>query len=333
MLSLQETYAGIDPILTSVAQGYVLPDMNIGNFIAPVVATPTRAGRILRFGKEAFATGDYRRQWGTVIHAVQSRYDSLPYALEQESLAYEIPVELIEEAGNGPAQIDLRKIELRNLLQRITNSYEVRVANAVTTSSNYETSTYAATFGALPGTPTGGIQGANSIQGILAAKRAVSDQIGIRPNSAIFGTAVYDAMMTSTTILERIKYTSADSINLDLIARYFGLDRGIRVADGRILDTTTGKLLPYFPENAVVLFYSPLPASSTIMPAMGADMATPAFAYTYQLSAGPQVTPEFLVKERRVVRAEVTIERAVALTGLGETGKVGSGFYIANALT
>ena len=52
MMNLQQTYAGVDPILTTLAQGFMLPATNISNFIAPVVDTPTRTGRILRFGKE-----------------------------------------------------------------------------------------------------------------------------------------------------------------------------------------------------------------------------------------------------------------------------------------
>ena len=58
------------------------------------------------------------------------------------------------------------------------------------------------------------------------------------------------------------------------------------------------------------LFYSPLGASDSVMPAGGASAATPAFAYTYQLTGTPAVRPEYYIRERRVVRAEITVERA-----------------------
>ena len=61
-------------------------------------------------------------------------------------------------------------------------------------------------------------------------------------------------------------------------------------------------------------------------------MSTPAFAYTYQLTGTPAVRPEYFVRERRVVRAEITVERIVNLVGLGATGLIGSGFYIADIL-
>ena len=53
MMNLKDTYAGVDPILTTLAQGYMLPETNIANFIAPVVDTPTRAGQT---GEERFAS-------------------------------------------------------------------------------------------------------------------------------------------------------------------------------------------------------------------------------------------------------------------------------------
>ena len=346
MMNLKDTYAGVDPILTTLAQGYMLPETNIANFIAPVVDTPTRAGRTLRFGKEAFAISDYRRAYGTNIPAIQSRFDSDPYALEQEVIAWELPEEVIENAGEGPAQVDLRAIETRNAMSRLMNAYEVAVADSVSNVNGYEGSTAAqlglsyATWGAYNadagnrGITTGpndwGAAVANPIRDILNWKRAVSNHIGIRPNSAVIGSAVFDRLLTTEAILDRIQFTTADSIDIDVIARYFGLERGIRVAEGRKLAALDEQLEHVFPENAVMLFYSPLGASDSVMPAGGASAATPAFAYTYQLTGTPAVRPEYYIRERRVVRAEITVERAVNITGLGATGKWGSGFFIEN---
>jgi len=345
MMNLKDTYAGVDPILTTLAQGYMLPETNIANFIAPVVDTPTRAGRTLRFGKEAFAINDYRRAYGTNIPAVQSRFDSDPYALEQEVVAWELPEEVIENAGEGPAQVDLRAIETRNAMSRLMNAYEVTVSGAVSTTANYEpaTPTHLATAydtwslynadAAARGITTGPVDfggaTADPIRDVLNWKRTTANHIGIRPNSAVIGSAVFDRLLTMDSIVDRIQFTTADSVDVDVIARYFGLERGIRVAEGRqLLDD--GTLTPVFPENAMLLFYSPLGSSDSVMPAGGASAATPSFAYTYQLTGTPAVRPEYYIRERRVVRAEVTVERAVNITGLGATGAFGSGFFIAD---
>jgi hypothetical protein len=350
MMNLQQTYAGVDPILTTLAQGFMLPATNIANFIAPVVDTPTRAGRILRFGKEQFAINDFRRAYGTNIPYVQSRYDAEPYALEQEVVAWELPEEVIENAGEGPAQVDLRAIETRNAMSRLMNAYEYTVAQAITVTGSYnpyEPNTGAGTqtglgfttwaaFQTAYGAPNVGPAAwsnvtANPIEDVLSLKRAVANQIGIRPNSMVLGTAVFDQLLTNEKILERIKYTTADSIDTDMLARYFGLERGMRVAEGRYLDTD-GTLQPVFPENGILLFYSPNGPSDSVMPAGGANAATPAFAYTYQLTGTPAVRPEYYIRERRVVRAEITVERVVNLVGLGATGLIGSGAMITNIL-
>lgn len=343
MMNLQQTYAGVDPILTTLAQGFMLPSTNIANFIAPVVDTPTRAGRILRFGKEQFAINDFRRSYGTNIPYVQSRYDSEPYALEQEVAAWELPEEIIENAGEGPAQVDLRAIETRNTMSRLMNSYEYTVSQAVSVTGTYNpyesglgyttwTNFDAGYAAGLTGTAPWSSVSAEPIKDILALKRAVANQIGIRPNSMVLGTAVFDQLLTSTAILDRIKYTSADSIDTDTLARYFGLERGLRVAEGRYL-ANDGKLKPVFPENGILLFYSPNGPSDSIMPAGGANAATPSFAYTYQLTGSPSVRPEYYIRERRVVRAEITIERAVNLVGLGANGLIGSGAMITDVLS
>ena len=356
MMNLQQTYAGVDPILTTLAQGFMLPATNIANFIAPVVDTPTRAGRILRFGKEQFAINDFRRAYGTNIPYVQSRYDSEPYALEQEVVAWELPEEVIENAGEGPAQVDLRAIETRNAMSRLMNAYEYTVSQAVTVQNTDPT------LGYNPYEPWNGTNGSqtglgfaswsdfedaytsaagpgawssltsNPIEDVLTLKRSVANQIGIRPNSMVVGTAVFDQLLTNQAILERIKYTSADSIDTDVLARYFGLERGLRVAEGRYL-ATDGQLMPVFPENGILLFYSPNGPSDSVMPAGGANAATPAFAYTYQLTGTPAVRPEYYIRERRVVRAEITVERVVNLVGLGSTGLIGSGAMVTDILS
>jgi hypothetical protein len=231
------------------------------------------------------------------------------------------------------------------------NSYEYTVSQAVTVSSTYNPyepwnttpgsqtglgfttwTNFNTAYGTATGPAAWSALSANPIEDILTMKRAVANQIGIRPNSAVLGTAVFDLLLTNQAILERIKYTSADSINTDVIARYFGLERGLRVAEGRYL-AQDGTLQPVFPSNGILLFYSPNGPSDSIMPAGGANAATPAFSYTYQLTGTPAVRPEYYIRERRVVRAEITIERVINLVGLGATGLIGSGAMITDILS
>jgi hypothetical protein len=253
-----------------------------------------------------------------------------------------------------PAQVDLRAIETRNAMSRLMNAYEYTVSQAVTVTgppgggyNPYEPSagagtqtglgftswgTFSASYTTAAGPSAWSSLTSNPIEDVLTLKRSVANQIGIRPNSMVVGTAVFDQLLTNQAILERIKYTSADSIDTDVLARYFGLERGLRVAEGRYL-ATDGQLMPVFPENGILLFYSPNGPSDSVMPAGGANAATPAFAYTYQLTGTPAVRPEYYIRERRVVRAEITVERVINLVGLGASGLIGSGAMITDILS
>jgi hypothetical protein len=239
-------------------------------------------------------------------------------------------------------------------MSRLMNAYEYTVSQAVTVTgapgagyNPYEPNsgagnqdglgfvswtTFNTAYGAASGPSAWSSLTSNPIEDVLTLKRSVANQIGIRPNSMVVGTAVFDQLLTNQAILERIKYTTADSIDTDMLARYFGLERGLRVAEGRYL-ATDGSLQPVFPENGILLFYSPNGPSDSVMPAGGANAATPAFAYTYQLTGTPAVRPEYYIRERRVVRAEITVERVVNLVGLGATGLIGSGAMITDILS
>lgn len=323
MLNVRQAQV-IDPILTTLARGYVVPQTSLWNFVAPVVQVPTRTGKVIEFGKEAFAAGNYERAYGATIPSVSSRYSARDYTLKQDALAWELPMEIVNAAEAGPAQIRLRDIETRNVLARLDKSYEAEVMAALVNPSLYETDCVPAglTSGAAWNQST-----AKIINDVLSWKRRVADHIGIAPNSAIIGTAVADALASAPEIVDRIKYTTVEGVTESVLARYFGLDRGLKVAESRILNRATNKLVPAFPANGILLFYSSGDANTGIMGDVSYDQATPSFAYTYQLDSTPYVEEEYFVKERKVIRADVCIERKLELVGLGSTGKIGSALY------
>ena len=180
-------------------------------------------------------------------------------------------------------------------MSRLMNSYEYTVSQAVSVTGTYNPyeptagagtqtglgfttwANFSTAYGSAAGPASWSSTTSNPIEDVLTLKRAVANQIGIRPNSAVVGTGVFDQLLTNSAILDRIKYTTADSIDTDVLARYFGLERGLRVAEGRYL-ANDGSLLPVFPSNGILLFYSPNGPSDSIMPAGGANAATPAFA-------------------------------------------------------
>jgi len=59
------------------------------------------------------------------------------------------------------------------------------------------------------------------------AKLKIQQDTGNIPNTLIMGPQVLSALRDNAAIRDQFKYTSADSINLDMIARYFNIERAL----------------------------------------------------------------------------------------------------------
>ena len=69
----------IDPILTTVAQGYNSPDY-VGAQLFPEVPVAASGGQIIEFGREAFQLYNSRRSPGGSTREIQFGYLGRPFA-------------------------------------------------------------------------------------------------------------------------------------------------------------------------------------------------------------------------------------------------------------
>jgi hypothetical protein len=328
--------------LTGLAQGFCAEAPLLGQFIAPVVPVTCRTGAVIRFGREAFATQDTRRAYATKVATVSSKFSADTYTLESNALAYEIPVEILEESGclsciNQDA-IDLRQIETNNIISRLNRGHEANVISLVTNPVTYEAANYNASI-------TGGVPGANlawtvagstPIRDVLALQSLVRRAVGCRFNSIVLGSNIYEILLTHPDIVSRVQYTSTDSVNADVLARYFNV-QAVFVADAVSLDAN-GNLASMFPENGMLCFYSPNPGQKAVSlaPSTGLTKATPSSFYTYMLKQGFTVSPERLYditdngSSANVVRAVASAEYSVQSVSLGANNRVNSAVYIAD---
>ncbi|AYD87353.1 major capsid protein [Microbacterium phage ValentiniPuff] len=65
----------------------------------------------------------------------------------------------------------------------------------------------------------------NPVKDIKRWKRQILATTGLVANTLVLGYDVLDALSEHPAFIDRVKYTSAESINLDIIARYFEVDR------------------------------------------------------------------------------------------------------------
>jgi len=306
-----------DPVITSVVQGYANAE-GIAGFIAPTVPVTTRAGQVVRFGREDFVVMDLNRAPGATIKRVSPSFSTDSYFIRQHAIGSAVPREVYEEAINGEARIDLRSRAASRTAALLYQSWEARVIAQVYDPTRYEPGNVVAVGGPV----------ADFDNLISDAQEQVRRQIGRYANSAVIASDVFRFTKRNAVYRDRVKYTSSASINSDMIAAWWDLSRGVRVGTRQRLGNA-GRLVDMVPAGSILLFYNPEGAvNDGFMPADGADRAEAAFAYTYQLEGYPIAEAERYDPDNKTYVTDLIAEQDIQLVSMGETGKAGAGVLI-----
>ncbi len=269
----------VDPILTTVAQGYQ-NNLMVGMSLFPPVQVQQRGGKIIAFGKEAFMLYNTARAPGGNTQRVNYSYSDSSYALEQHALEGQVPDELMEEARTVPG-IDLQAMAIRNTQDIIALRLEKAMADLATTAGNYAASNKTTLAGTAQWSDltTGVSDPANDIE---VAKEAVRAKIGRRPNTIVMGPAVFKSLRNHPKIIDRMKYTGRDVPTVELLASLFGVSKilvgeAVTASDAGAFSDVWGKF--------VVVAYT---ETATL-----ADLGRPSYGYTYRLRGMPMVKPAY----------------------------------------
>ena len=263
----------IDPILTTVAQGYQNNDL-VGNALFPRVAVPQRGGKILQFGKESFLTYDTQRAPGSVTKRLEVGYSTSTYSILDYSLDAVVPREILEESGTVP--INLASASVRTVQDAMALRLEVAQATLATTAANYDSAHKTTLSGTSQWSDFSGVS--DPINDIAAAIDAIRVTSGKLANTVILPAAVLKSLRMHPKIIDRIKYTGRDIPTVELLASLFGVAR-VLVANA-IKSTDAGVFSDVWGKYVVVAY--------TDMSGM-ADMGRPTFGYTYGLGGYPLV--------------------------------------------
>ena len=264
----------IDPILSTVAQGYQNSEL-VGSAVFPIVSVGQRAGKIIQFGKESFMAYDTARAPGSAVKRITTGYSALSYGITDHALSAVVPIELQEEAQAVPG-ISLASAAVRTVQDILRLRLEVEQATLATTAGNYGANTLGLTTTAKWSDLTTGVS--DPIANIETAKEAIRASTGKRPNTVIMGPAVFKALRQHPKIIDRIKYTGRDVPTTELLAMLFGVSK-VLVGDA-IKSTDAGAFADVWGNNVVVCYTE----QSGI-----ADLGRPTFGYTYQLAGYPFV--------------------------------------------
>ncbi|MDE2579745.1 MAG: major capsid protein [Hyphomicrobiales bacterium] len=301
----------IDPILTTVVQGYKNAKC-VGNVLFPRVPVPVRGGTVLEFGREAFRLANSRRSPGADTTMISFGYEGKPYALKNDALDAPLPRELQQDAQSVP-HIDLGQRAINIVLQKLSLGLEYEQAQYASDPANYGDKNKEA----LAGSDQWSDPACDPAAIIDAAKEQVRQSAGVDPNRMVIGKPTFNVLKRHPKIKDNFKYTSSDSITADMLAAYFDLDT-VAVGAAAILDGPEdgAKFVDVWGNNAV-LAYTPDDPSG---------FEEPSYGYTYTLEGHPFAEQPYWMGQRKSWIYGAVDERAPVLTGIA------SGFLLQNVI-
>lgn len=302
----------IDPILSTVAQGYQNSEM-VANYLFPTVPVGLRGGNIITFGKEAFMLYASQRAPGENTKRISFGYAGSPYALADYSLEGLVPMEIQQEASNGPG-IDLGQGAVYNVSAIMALRLEYQAANIARTAASYAAANKTTLSGTAQWSDFTGVS--QPIQIIETAKEAVRAATGKRPNTVVMGAAVMAKLRQHPIIVDRMKYTGRDVATTEILASLFGVQRVV-VGDA-IFSNDAGTAFTDVWGKDVVVAYTEIGSMRT--------QGLPSYGYTYQLNGFPMVEEPYYDRSAKSWIYPVTRAEAPVLASAS------AGYLITNAV-
>ncbi len=287
----------VDPILTTVVQGYAQPEF-VGDALFPVVSVSKRSGFLIEFGKEDFALFDTRRAPGAATKRRNINYGTRKYNLYQDALEGELPVEHLEEStGVG---FDLQQETVESVMRSIELRLEFDRAAIATNAANYP----AANKVTLSGTSQWNDAASKPSTNIRTWRQAIRASTGVYPNVMLMGPTVFETFIEHEEIKDKIKYTSSATVTAAQIAAMYGFDKVV-VGSGLVLDAA-GNFVDIWGKIAVQAY----------VPQNRRSIRQPSYGYTYTLQGYPMAEKPYYSTNHRTWFFPVFAERSPELTGI-----------------
>lgn len=293
----------IDPILTTHALGYVRPG-NVGQFLFPNVDVTAYGGKVLTFGKEGFRRYNTKRAPGDSTKRVQFGYLGEKYAIVPSDLEALVPDELGTDAAAVPG-IDLSSDSVDLVLDIMDLEHECECADIARNAEAYDNDHKAALVGANRWTGANG----KPTTDIANAREAIRQSIGIKGNTAILSSTAFTAAQNNAEILERLKYTSPDSVTPEMLARLWQLN-AVHVGEAVVAEGQDDDLGDVWGHDVIVAYVAPPSGSNR------RNRARPSYGYTYRIKGHPNVRGAYRDENRVSWVHPVSNHRTPVLSGM-----------------
>lgn len=287
----------IDPVLSNVARGFLDQPM-VGNTLFPRVSVPLSGGQVIEFGREAFRQYSARRVPGGATKRVDMGYLGAPYALVQDALEAKVPREWMRDAAVSPG-VDLGTRAVRMISAIINRALEIEQAALARTAASYPLSNRVAL--------SSGSRWNNAVNPsatIEVGREAIRGSAGVYPNVCVLSARAFAACRSNAAILDRFKYTTADSITTDMLANLWDIER---VVVGRGVFADAADNFQDIWGTDAILAYAPAQPSGN---------EEPSYGYTYTMEGHPLVETPYWDDNTRSWMYPVTLERVPVIAGI-----------------
>lgn len=288
----------VDPILTNHSRGYIHPS-RVAPLLFPQILVGQRGGRRIEFNKDSFKLYNTRRAPGAKRGEIQFGYLGQKFALEQHDLVGKVPVEVAEEAAAVPG-IDMGRGAVESVQDIISLGTEYDSAQLARNADTYDADHKVT----LTGTDQFSHKDSDPKATVKEGKEAIRATIGMYPNVMILGPTVFSALDDHPKLLEKMKYTSSDSITAEMLARYFGV---ARVAVGESVYAGDDDVFADVWGADVVLAY--------VAPQGAQRQDAPSYGYTYRLRGHPMVGKPWYDDDTKSWKYPVTDELSPEVVG------------------
>ena len=288
----------IDPILTEVARGYLSPRASVANVLFPRVPVGQRGGRIIKFGPDAFRLYNTARAPGSATKRIDFGYSSETFSLIDYSLEGKVTVEEMEEADAVPG-IDKGAVAVRRVQDVMELEREKQAADLARAEANYGANNKET----LSSTGQWSHADSDPAAAVAQAKDAVRAQIGVRPNILVVGPAVLSALKTNPSLIARISDNEDKVLRTEQIARFLEVDQ---IVEGAAQYHDGASFVDVWGKDAILAY---------VTPASLAEMGSPSYGYTYQLSGYPFVEEPYYERNPKSWFYPVTDARQPVLAG------------------
>ncbi|MBX3043895.1 MAG: hypothetical protein KIT33_08725 [Candidatus Kapabacteria bacterium] len=265
----------VDPVLTTIAQGYENPAF-IAEILFPTVTVSKLKGKIPSFGKDAFVV----RSTDRAVRASSNRIQPADFELvtfETRERDIETAIDYLEEE-ESPDYFRYEQRIAKNLGDILKLGKEKDAADLAQNTSNYslgmvEELAEADAFNNYDSS-------VNPLDVINDAMNSVRNKIARYPNTIVMGISVYNALLAHPNISSLVQYSGLAKVTDEILTKLLNIDTihvgmSVHTEDGNTFSDIWGG-------NVILAYVDKSPKGKR-------NEFNPSWGYTFQREGMPEI--------------------------------------------